>query len=201
MSFSSRDENCTWSELLEFARAGNDAAFMQLCERFREYLTTIAQSELRQELQSKVGTSDLIQESMLEAWSEMHCFRGSSEGEFRLWIARLFRHNLIDQARKYRKTQSRNLSLEIRIDQHHHQNILESNELSGSRIMLLRENDEMLLRAVNQLPEKQKSVILLKHENGLSYEEIAEQMNVKATAIRKIWSRAIQTLRSEIVGD
>lgn len=201
MSLSSRNESCTWRELLEYARAGNDAAFMQLCERFREYLTKIAESELGQELRPKVGTSDLIQESMLEAWSEMHCFQGSTEGEFRLWIARLFRNNLIDQARKYRNTQSRKLSRETSIDQQQHQNKLESNELSGSRVMLRRENDEMLLHAVHQLPDKQKTVILLRHEKGCSYEEIARQMNSNEAAIRKLWSRAIQTLRSEIAGD
>ena len=60
------------------------------------------------------------------------------------------------------------------------------------------ENIRVLQQAFTKLSEKQKEVIYLRFYNQLSYEEIAEVMEVKIKAIYKLMARAIQTLRKNI---
>lgn len=55
-----------------------------------------------------------------------------------------------------------------------------------------------LKQAFSKLSEKQKEVIYLRFYNQLSYEEIAEVMEVQVKAIYKLMARAIQTLRNNI---
>jgi RNA polymerase sigma factor (sigma-70 family) len=60
------------------------------------------------------------------------------------------------------------------------------------------ESTRVLQQAFTKLSEKQKEVIYLRFYNQLSYEEIAEVMEVKIKAIYKLIARAIHTLRNSI---
>jgi RNA polymerase sigma-70 factor (ECF subfamily) len=61
-----------------------------------------------------------------------------------------------------------------------------------------REEDEALQRALSRLPEDYRRVILLRHHEGRSLEEIGQLMQRSAEAVRKLWARAIERLQDEI---
>lgn len=65
---------------------------------------------------------------------------------------------------------------------------------SPSRPMERRELDELLGRAVAELPPSMKSALLLRSE-GFTFEEIASMLERKEDAVRKRYSRAIEALR------
>ncbi len=190
-----------WAELLEAARDGDDLALGQICQRFRQHLLLTADDGLGNDLRGKVGASDVVQDSALDVLNDFCHFAGESEQEFRRWITRLVERNLIDSARQFRHTKQRDVSRETSIEQNagfrdHTTLVLADRHETTSELVRRRENDEALTEAVNGLSSSQKQVVLLRHRHGLSYAEIASQLNRNEASVRKLWSRAIEQLRN-----
>ncbi|MDG1292411.1 MAG: sigma-70 family RNA polymerase sigma factor [Flavobacteriaceae bacterium] len=59
----------------------------------------------------------------------------------------------------------------------------------------LRDKKEQFKKALNQLPEKQRTALLMNKMQGLTYEEIAESLNLSEKAIEKRISQALGTLK------
>lgn len=59
----------------------------------------------------------------------------------------------------------------------------------------LRDKKEQFKKALNQLPEKQRIALLMNKMQGLTYEEIAESLNLSEKAIEKRISQALGTLK------
>ncbi|MEZ6134265.1 MAG: hypothetical protein R3C53_05070 [Pirellulaceae bacterium] len=65
--------------LIRQARNGDQAAMGQLVETYRNYLLLIANRNLGADLQAKVGASDVVQQSMLNAQQHIDQFVGEDE--------------------------------------------------------------------------------------------------------------------------
>jgi len=195
------DHPTEWTSLLEAARDGDNGALGQICEQLRGYLLLTVGDDLGVDLQAKLGASDIVQHTMLEVCSDLETFRGTSEAEFRAWIKRLVRHNLIDATRSFRQTQRRDASREIPIVSEGKRIELAGNNKTASCIVRRRETDEELLRAVARLPDERKTIVELRHRQGLAYVEIAKRMNMNEAAARKLWSRTVEALREELNSD
>jgi RNA polymerase sigma-70 factor (subfamily 1) len=70
-------------------------------ERFRAYLRLLAGLQLGPRLRGKVDASDLVQQTLLEAYEKREQFRGSSEGEHLAWLRCILAHNLADMLRAF----------------------------------------------------------------------------------------------------
>ena len=70
----------------------------------------------------------------------------------------------------------------------------ESYDLSPERVFIAEEQFSMVEQAIAQMPEKRRRILLLNRVHGLSYAEIARQLGVSATAIKKQMYRAISDL-------
>ena len=57
------------------------------------------------------------------------------------------------------------------------------------------EQETLLLRAMEQLPEHYRQVLQLRHMENLSFPQIAEQMSRTVDSVQKIWVRALAQLR------
>ena len=192
-----------WGQLLEAARAGDDHALGQICQQFREHLLLTADDGLGDDLRAKLGASDVVQQSMLEVHNDFGRFAGKSEQEFRRWITRLVERNLIDAARQFRQTQRRDISRErpigpnssghARVEQS-----LTSREGTASRIVSRQEEDRELAEAIKRLSPRQRQVVELRHRQGFSFNQIADQLDTSESAARKLWSRAVEQLRHHL---
>ena len=58
----------------------------------------------------------------------------------------------------------------------------------------------MLREALERLSEKHRSVILLRHEERLTFSEIGRRLTISEEAARKRWGRAVELLREELEG-
>jgi RNA polymerase sigma-70 factor (ECF subfamily) len=59
----------------------------------------------------------------------------------------------------------------------------------------LKDKKEQLKKALNKLPEKQRTALLMNKMQGLTYKEIAESLNLSEKAIEKRISQALGTLK------
>jgi RNA polymerase sigma-70 factor, ECF subfamily len=192
--------------LLEQARAGDEAALGRLLELYRNYLTLFARLQIGRRLQGKVDASDLVQETFLDAHRDFARFRGTTEQELASWLRQILAANLAMLVRRYCGTQCRDLRLEreLAAELDASSRVLDQGLMaasgSPSQHAASREQAVLLADALGQLPEDYREVIILRHMEGRSFPEVAQQMGRTVDSVKKLWTRALVRLRRR-VGD
>ncbi len=184
------------------ARAGSREALGQALEAYRAYLLLIANRQLDPELRAKGGASDLVQDTFLEAQRDFAGFHGNSPGEFQAWLRQLLLHNLANFARRYRETSKRKVGREVRLETDtpsgEHERGLPADTPSPSSHVMADEQAQMLLAAMERLPDDYRQIIQWRNREGRSFEEVAKLMERSENAVRKLWFRAIERLQKEM---
>src|SRR5512146_1404232 len=91
----------TVSELINRARGSDPQALDQLFARCRPYLGLAARSRIESWLKAKADASDLVQQTMLEAYRGFNRFEGQTEAEWLAWLRRILEHNAADFVRRF----------------------------------------------------------------------------------------------------
>jgi RNA polymerase sigma-70 factor (ECF subfamily) len=190
--------------LLARARAGSLEAMGGAFERCRHYLLAIAERQLDPELRAKGGASDIVQETFLEAQRDFARFRGSSPEELRAWLRQVLLNNVGAFTRRFRATSKREVAREVALGDHNSSAGtdlgLAGSALSPSGLAIEREEAMALRQALERLPDEYRRVVVLRYQDGRSFEEIGRLTGRSADAARKLWSRAMERLRQEWEG-
>jgi RNA polymerase sigma-70 factor (ECF subfamily) len=185
-------------KLLEAARAGSDDALGNALDAFRPYLLLIANRQLDPALRAKVGASDVVQQTFLEARLAFPNFDGGSEQQVRAWLRQILMHNLANVARHY-GTDKRQLAREARLGPGEADAgpSLEppAEGPTPSAQVMAQERDEALHRAMQRLPDDYRQVITLRHQEHLEWAEVGQRLGRTATAARLLYLRAIEPLQ------
>jgi RNA polymerase sigma-70 factor (ECF subfamily) len=141
---------------------------------------------------------DLSQEVFLRVFRTIHGFRAQSS--LRTWIFRI----VINQARnRQRWWRRRRRGDQVSLDDHIRANgepVSPSHGSSPDRLLRQKEVAARLWRALDTLPFDQKTAIILREVDGLSYEEIAFSLGVAIGTVKSRLARARETLRAELRG-
>jgi len=86
--------------LLSRARGGDRDALGQLLELYRNYLMLIARGQLGPGLRMRLGASDLVQETFLEAHRDFPRFEGATEADLLAWLRRILVRNAVDELKR-----------------------------------------------------------------------------------------------------
>jgi RNA polymerase sigma-70 factor, ECF subfamily len=167
----------------------------------RQYLLAVANEELEADLQAKVGASDLVQDTLLEAHRDFGQFRGRSEAEVLAWLRQILLHNVANASRQYRQTDKRQIQREVHAagSAHAWLDALADDGSTPSAQAVRREQDDALERALGQLPARLQRIIKWRTDERCSFEEIGRRMGRSSEAARKLWARAIDRLQ-QILG-
>ncbi len=184
---------------LTAARAGSPEALGRALEACRRYLLLVAERELDPELRAKGGASDLVQETFLDAHRDFARFQGASEQELLAWLRRILLNNLDHFTRRFRDTGKRAVGREVGLGDGGSEAGPEpaDSALSPSGEALEHEQAAALRETLLRLPDEYRRVILLRFEDGRTFEEIGPLMNRSPDAARKLWARAVERLRQE----
>src|SRR5262249_53246670 len=101
----------------------------------------------------------------------------------------------------FRETGKRQLGREVPLGQAGaggHEPSLEAPTLSPSQAAMRRERAERLEQALRRLPDPYRQVIVLRHREGRSFEEIGLVLDRSPEAARKLWVRALAQLQQEL---
>jgi RNA polymerase sigma-70 factor (ECF subfamily) len=172
-------------------------------ESCRGYLLSVAEGELAPELRAKGGASDLVQETLLEAYRDFDRFRGGSEDELLAWLRRLLLNNLANFVRSYRGTGKRQLDREVALaagDSGGTTPGPAAETPSPSGQVMADEQTRQLQAALARLPEDYRAVLTLRYTEELPFEEVAARMGRSSNAVRKLWARAVERLQQELEG-
>jgi RNA polymerase sigma-70 factor (ECF subfamily) len=170
--------------LLDAARKGIDEAIGEVFQRLNSYCCMIAGNSLSADLAPKMGASDIVQKSMLEALTRFPSFAGCTEAEVRSWLATIINRNVIDAARHYRDTQRRSCKREANLATKERTRQLPARCQPPSFALRRQEEDAALLRAIAQLGEKQRRAVEMRYHDGLTHRQIADALR----AISQPWS-------------
>jgi RNA polymerase sigma-70 factor (ECF subfamily) len=186
-----------WQGRIAAAQEGDRRALGEIFEKLRPYLRSRAQEQLDPQLQVKVSPSDVVQETLLEAHRGFAEFRGQSRAELVVWVQGVLNHRIQTAYRKYRGTDKRDLSREVRLqenDESEQRIQLAANQSSPSAEVIVGEERARLEQALQELSPRHEQVIRLRNELGLTFEEVGIALNCSADAARKLWTRAIDRL-------
>lgn len=187
--------------LIQAAREGHADAFGRLFESFRQHLLFVAKRELPVGLQRKVGASDLVQETAVDAQSDLQGFRGSTREECFTWFRMILKNNVIDAVRKYKTAQKRAAGLEISLDtsqgRRRGEHLAMPRGLPDSSA-IRREDAYALAETMIRLSPDHQDVLRMRHWEGLSFIEIGSRLDRSPDAARKLWYRALERLEDEM---
>jgi RNA polymerase sigma-70 factor (ECF subfamily) len=141
---------------------------------------------------------DVSQEVFLRVFRTIHRFRGQSS--LRTWIYRI----AVNQARnRHRFWRRRRRADQVSLEDHVtlHGELVSTRQATPERELAQKELRDRLQRALNNLPFDQRTAIVLREVDGLSYDEIAFSLGVAIGTVKSRLTRARQALRLELRED
>jgi RNA polymerase sigma-70 factor (ECF subfamily) len=191
--------------LLSGARQGRVGALGLLLERYRNYLTLLAELKVGRWLQGKVDAPDLVQDVFLAAARDFGQFRGTTEAELLGWLRRILACELADLVRHHTAGR-RDARLERRLadDLDRSSQALDAglaaSVSSPSQQAVRRERAVILADALKTLPPDYARVVALHHVEGLTFPEVAERMGRSVDSVKQLWMRALGKIRRAVEG-
>ena len=183
--------------LLEQARQGHQLAFDALLRRHRDDLHAFVSLRFDARLTGRADPSDVVQEALAEAARRMEDYLDRRPMPFRLWLRKTASERLIDLRRHHRRGR-RSIDREEALPERSSLILarpLLSGAASPSREAEAREFAERVARAVASLSEADQEVLLMRHGEGMPFEEVACLLGIDATAARKRFGRALIRLQ------
>jgi RNA polymerase sigma-70 factor (ECF subfamily) len=190
--------------LIELARQGDAQALGDLLERFRPSLNDLARQLLSPAIAQKVGASDLVQETCLEAMRDFGTARVRDVAGMQAWLTTLLANNVKDWQRKYRSSKKRDLRRERPLDEvgsriDGRKAALVSADESPPARAIKTESRDLVQQAFKRLGRGYQQIIVWRTEERQSWQEIARRLDRSEDAVRMLWKRAVARLKREIL--
>jgi RNA polymerase sigma-70 factor, ECF subfamily len=199
-----RDET---DRLLNDARSGEPGAVDRLLTEFREPLRRVIDLRLDPAITRRIDASDIVQDVLLEANQRLTEYLKKPDMPFHLWLRHLAQDRIIDTHRRHRLAQRRSVDRE--------QPIARPAWVDESSILLVaqlidteatptteairHELQRRLDGAIDKLSDDDREIILMRHHEGLSNQEVAAALKLTEAAASMRYLRALRRLRGVLV--
>ncbi len=169
-------------------------------ERYRSYLLLLARVRLDPMVRAKVGASDVVQQTLLEAYRDRAQFRGRTVGEEAAWLRQILARNLAQVLRDLRRDKrdvAREQPLQVALDESASrlEAWLAAEQSSPSQQVERHERAVRLAEALAALSENQREAIVLRHWHDCSLAEIGERLGCTTAAVTGLLHRGLRKLR------
>jgi RNA polymerase sigma factor (sigma-70 family) len=175
-------------ELIQQLRAGDEGAFKSLVANYQDLVYNTAVGIV----QNSEDAEDVAQEVFIQVYRSIDQFKG--DARLSTWIYRITTTKALDhiRSRKRKKRFAFITSLFGPNDELVHEPV----DFHHPGVALDRkEQAALLFRMIEQLPENQKLAFTLHKTEELSYQEIADVMQLSVSAVESLLFRARQNLR------
>ena len=166
----------TDERLVDLSRAGNERAFEAIVDRYSRPLLRYCARLL-----PWGRAEDVVQQAFLNAYAGLH--RDDRRIELRPWLYRIAHNAALNALRENGWSHDRLESALAGTDTTH--------DAVERRAHL-----EIVLTAVQMLPERQRDAVILRELEGRSYAQIAVELDATGGAVRQLLNRARHTLRA-----
>lgn len=168
----------------------------------RPWLKIVAERELPSGLRGRVEASDIVQQTLLDAWRGLGAFRGTTQAERLAWLRMILRRVVLQQGRARFGTQKRgggveHLQSEIALTDSRIERLAGGDQPTPAEQAATSEASLLLAEALEALPLDDQQLIRLRHFEQLSHEQIAARLGCTPATIRMRWVRALRKLREQ----
>ncbi|WMT42701.1 sigma-70 family RNA polymerase sigma factor [Paenibacillus sp. D2_2] len=178
----------TDSQMIREIKEGNTELYSELMRRYQRKILAFVYHMLKS-AQLELLAEDICSETFYKAFRSLHSFR-EVDASFSTWLYTIARNTVLSELRKQR---SGNVPLEESgyIPVAPHELVPEQAVLRNERVVLVRE-------AINNLPEKQRSALILREYDQLDYQEIASILGQSVSAVKSLLFRARSSVKSQL---
>ena len=156
-------------ELVRAYLAGNNSALEQLINRHKEKVFT----SIYMFTKDQYLAEDLFQDTFIKAIDKLKQGKYKEEGKFLPWIMRMSYNICIDHYRKSKRNKNITTSEDFDIF-----DIIPTTEDNPEDNIIIGQSNDKIRQIVDQLPDEQREVVLLRHYYDFSFKEIAELTGV-----------------------
>ena len=167
----------TDEQLLARAGEGDFAAFQQLVSRFQRRVFGLARRIVGQEQDAE----DVTQQTFLSLLEHLESFRG--ESSVATWILKIATNHAIDFLRK-RKLPTTSIDQPVKAKDGEIEFELPDITYRPDQHIVEDERKQILQEAIDSLPEKYYTVIVMRHQQEKSYEEIARELDLPLGTVK-----------------
>ena len=193
-------------QLMAKAKDGDQSAVNQLLDRHRNSLGHLVRMRLDKKIQNRVGVSDVVQDVLVEANRRLSRYLESPAMPFHLWVRQIARDRIIDAHRRHRVSAKRSVDRERRMvvprgyDQSsvHLASLLGDSKASPVEVAIQKELARKVEASIALLGEKDAEVIVMRHYEQLTNQEISQVLNVSEATASMRYLRAIRRLKELI---
>jgi RNA polymerase sigma-70 factor (ECF subfamily) len=191
-------------DLLVGARAGNREAINRLMERHRDSLRRMVQLRLDQKIQRRIDVSDVVQDVLVEANRRLQDYlKAACQMPFHLWLRQIAQDRIIDAHRRHRASAKRSVDRERPLavpaaDDHSTMQLaaqLAGRELTPAAAATQAELAKAVAAAIAKLPDQDCEIIVMRHYEQLTNQEIAQALALTEPAASMRYLRAIRRLK------
>lgn len=169
--------------LVQAALGGDQVAFGELVTRYQTAVYNLAYRMLG----DPTDAEDAAQEVFVRAWNQLRTFQ--MERRFSTWLLSIASHHCIDLLRRRKPTAPLDdVALYV-----------PSNDPEPDELALRGEQREIVQKLLSTLPDKYRSVTVLRYYNDLSYDEIARATGLTESAVKTQLHRARRMLAEKLV--
>src|SRR5947209_17657447 len=195
--------------LLDGARSGEPGAVDRLLGEFRGPLRKVIDLRLDPVLGRRVDASDIVQDVLIEANQRLTDYLKNPTMPFHLWLRHLAQDRIIDTHRRHRQAQRRSIDKEQPIqrpawaDQSSVQLVAQliDTDQTPASAAIQQELQRRLTDALAQIGDDDREVILMRHHEQLSNQDVAEALGLTEAAASMRYLRALRKLRAVLVPD
>ena len=167
-----------------------------------EYLVKAYEKKVYNLALRMVGNSedayDMSQEAFIKAYNSLHSFRGDSK--FSVWLYRIVSNVCLDYLRA--RNRKATVSLSVENDDGEDVELDIADEASSPQALLDRSlTRDAVRRGLQALPPDHREILLLREIQGLSYEEIADTLDLEVGTVKSRIFRARKKLCAFLVKD
>jgi RNA polymerase sigma factor (sigma-70 family) len=180
-------------ELIARARKGDEAAYRALLTKYEHAVFNICLRMVR----NREEAQDLAQDAFTKVFSMLE--RYNPTYAFSSWLFKITSNLCIDSIRK-RRVDTLPMDEPVHGEQGEYERQYESPSDDPSQVFDKREKMRMLSEAVDALPEHYRIMIVLRHQEDLSYEEIAQTLDLPLGTVKARIHRAREMLKHRLSG-
>jgi RNA polymerase sigma-70 factor (ECF subfamily) len=163
--------------LVEAALGGDQRAYERLVAKYREAL----RRHVGRLVRDPGEVDDLVQEAFIKAFSSLPSY--SADYAFSTWLYKIATNHAIDHLRR-KKLPTYSLDKPLQTKDGELQVELPDTTYRPDRHIVADQRNALIAEAIAQLPEKYHRVIVMRHQQELSYEEIATELDLPLGTVK-----------------
>lgn len=178
----------TDSQMIREIKEGNTELYSELMRRYQRKILAFIYHMLKS-AHLELMAEDLCSETFYKAFRSLHSFR-EVDASFSTWLYTIARNTVLSELRKQRAGS-------IPLEESGVVPVAPS-ELVPEQAILRSEKVGMVREAINNLPEKQRSALILREYDQLDYQEIANVLGQSVSAVKSLLFRARSSVKSQL---